>query len=184
MPKEKLTLSVDSEVVKKAKSLGLNISDLTELALRGYTSYAKKSDSSAFYKAYKDLFEAMKPLLQQYDTSVRIATLLAPDDTGETYDIVEDYLLSSNGAFFAETAGVHFGEITNIPTETFLPPKEILSNLIDSLATAKARRKETIKELGLVKRIVDVIASTMQGQTKGKAAIKSRRKRAPRSRVA
>jgi len=41
MPKEKLTLSVDGEVVQKAKGLGLNLSEITEVALRGFSFSAK-----------------------------------------------------------------------------------------------------------------------------------------------
>jgi Ni,Fe-hydrogenase III large subunit len=89
----------------------------------------------------------------------------------------------SDGTFFADSAEVQFRDITKIPTETFLPPKELLSNFIDSLARAAARRKETLKELEMVKRIVGAIASTMQGRTGAKAATRSRRKRALRPRV-
>jgi hypothetical protein len=178
MPKEKLTLTVDSEVVKKAKSLGLNISDLSELALRGFTFGAKGAESSALYKAYGDLFEAMKPLLQQYDASVKIASQVEVDEAAGSYEEVQEYLLLSDGTFFADSAEVQFGDITKIPTGAFLPPKEILSNFIDSLARAAARRKETMKELEMVKRIISAIASTMQGRTGAKVGTKNRRKRA------
>jgi len=47
MPKEKLTLSVDKETVEKAKKLGINISEITEKVLRGFTFSAKEAEASA-----------------------------------------------------------------------------------------------------------------------------------------
>jgi hypothetical protein len=165
MPKEKLTLTVDSQVVEKAKHLGLNISDLSELALRGFTFEDKGADAGALYEAYRDLFEAMRPLLKQYDTSVRIASSVeGVYETGEPVEI-DHILLLSNGTFWSELHDEGFNEITKIPTEAFASPKEVLSNFIGSLDAAATRRKEKMKELEWVKRLVSAITSTMQGQS-------------------
>ena len=52
--KQKLTLSVDKEAVEKAKKLGINISEITERVLMGYTS-AEKPEGS-LHEAYNQLF--------------------------------------------------------------------------------------------------------------------------------
>jgi hypothetical protein len=161
MPKEKLTLSVDSEVVEKAKRLGLNLSEIAEVALRGFSFSAKEAESSALYQSYKALFDAMKPVLNLYDASVKIASPEIKDKTGDVLGL-EDIMLCPDGTFYAETFETAFADVGQIPTYAFCSPKEILSNLVDALEKSSTRRKDTIRELEMARRIVNAIASTMQ----------------------
>jgi len=155
-------LSVEKEVVEKAKALGLNISEITEVALRGFSFSAKEVDPNALYRAYNALFDAMKSPLSMYGTSVKIGLREITDEkTGDSLGL-ENILLCSDGTFYADVFEANFTDITQIPIYDFCTPKEILSNLVDSLAESAARRKETIKELEMAKRIVNAIASTMQ----------------------
>lgn len=148
--------------MKKAKKLGINISDLTELALRGFTFSAKEADASALYNAYESLFAAMKPIMDQYDTSVKIASEVLSVD-GETGLIeTEAILLLTDGSFYSETQEVDFKDISKISPGAFLTPKEILSNLVEALSRSMAQRKETIREVEMARRIVDAIASSLQ----------------------
>src|SRR5512136_2085665 len=71
VPKEKLTLSVDKQVVHKAKELGINISEITERVLTGYTAAEKPNGD--LYGAYMQLFDSIRPLLKEFDCSVKIA---------------------------------------------------------------------------------------------------------------
>jgi len=175
MPKEKLTLSVDSEVVEKAKSLGLNISEITEVALRGFSFSAKEADPNALYGSYKALSDAMKPLLSTYDASVKIASEEITDEkTGNSLGLEDSIFLCSDGTLYSDTFETTFTDIAKIPTYAFCTPKEILSNLVDALAKSVAHRKETIKELEMARRIVDAIASTMQEDTGPKTRVGKR----------
>jgi len=174
VPKEKLTLSVDSEVVEKAKSLGLNISEITEVALRGLSFSAKEAEPNALYGSYKALFEAMKPLLSIYDASVKIASQEITDEkTGNSLGL-NAIFLCPDGTLYSDTFETTFTDIAKIPTCAFCTPKEILSNLVDDLARSVAQRKETIKELEMARRIVSAIASTMQGDTGPKTRVGKR----------
>lgn len=174
MPKEKLTLSVDREVVKKAKSLGLNISELTELALRGFSFSAKDANSNALYGLYNTLFDSMKLLLEMYGASVKIASVGILDDQGNCLN-VSDVSLGPDGRFCWEEVGDTFIDIKKIPTNAFCTPKEILSSLVDALAEAAQKRRETMLELEMARRIVNAITSTLQ--TGAASKTKARRER-------
>jgi len=83
MVKEKLTLSVDKDVIEKAKKIGINISDITEKVLRGYTS-AERPEGS-LYDGYKQLFDSITPLLKEFGVDMKIAGTMEQleNDKGE-----------------------------------------------------------------------------------------------------
>ena len=54
--KEKLTLSVDKKVVKKAKEMGINISEITENVLKGFTFEPTSAEKTTLVEKYKELF--------------------------------------------------------------------------------------------------------------------------------
>lgn len=175
MPKEKLTLSVDREVVNKAKSLGLNISDITELALKGFTFSSKEADRSSLYESYGKLFAAMKPLLKEYGVSVRIASEDVIDEqTGNPMANVNIYLCS-DGTFFEDLSDTTFSDIRKIGVDTFCTTTQILSNLVKALAESVPKRREALRELAMAERIVGAIAATLRNGAETK--IKSRIRR-------
>jgi hypothetical protein len=184
MPKEKLTLTVDKEVVEKAKKLNLNISEITELALKGFTFSPKEADQEALYKSYQNLFDSIRPLLKKFGTSVKVADDWEIDpQTGIQYGDVET-TLNSDGSFWLwvlEEVHEDFKDITKIPIGNFLSPKDILSDLIDSLAKAVERDKERLKELELAKRFVDAISATVGSRERPET--KARGKKRPKSRL-
>ena len=164
MKKEKLTLSVDRDVVKKAKSIGLNISEITEMALRGFSFTAEEMDRDAFYKSYKGLFDAMSPILDRYGTAVKIGKIdYIAEQSGELMD-TSDIMLFPDGTIY-ETFGdekVRPVDITKLRQDCLSSPKEILTDFIDALERTVHSRRDKIKELEVAKRIVEAIASTMQ----------------------
>ena len=176
-------MSVDREVVEKAKKLGLNISEVTELALRGFSFSTKEADRNALYKSYQDLFAVMKPLLEQYSTSVRIASMeITDEETGEI-GIDDDIFLSPDGKFYSDAYETTFTDITKIPTYAFCTTSEILSNLVEALAKSVDQRKETMKELEMARRIVNAIASTMQSREEFRSRGEKKRHSSSKSRV-
>jgi len=71
--KKKLTLSVDSDVIQKAKELGLNLSEITESALK-MTSFANEEGritQEKLIKAYQNVFQVMAPILKKWNIQRR-----------------------------------------------------------------------------------------------------------------
>lgn len=165
MVKEKLTLSVDKYVVEKAKKLGINISEITEKVLRGYTSAEKPSDD--LYSGYEQLFTSITPLLKEFDVCVVIAEDLwarvPADSVGdlEVGHFTAEIELTPDGSFWIDTMETNFDDIRKIQRHQFLSPKEILANLVDALVKSHQTRKEKMKEILMAKRIIDAMSETL-----------------------
>ncbi len=150
--KSKLTLSVDSEIIRKAKNLDLNLSEITESVLRSFTFTPNKTDKDSIYNAYQGMFNLMLPLLEEYETNVLVARISDLQKNGTFFD--QDWYLVLDGTFWCPDLELQIEKITSIPTYAFLGPKDILFNFINSLAGAKERRKEKLEEIELAKRIL------------------------------
>lgn len=163
MPKEKLTLSVDKEVVEKAKKLGINISDITEKVLKGYTSAEKPNGT--LYDAYRQLFDAIIPLLKTFDGQVKVAEGVedVTDEKGNEISEGIDYsfFLQSDGSFYLEPFDDNIRNITKIDQQDFLSPEKILSNLVDALAKSKEANEEKMRQIMMAKRIVEAMSETL-----------------------
>jgi len=165
MGKEKLTLSVDKEVVEKAKRLGVNISDITEKVLKGYTSAEKPNGD--LYDAYRQLFDSVLPLLGEFDCNVRVAegvdTGVSTDSQGKEceFEIPIAIFLESNGSFYLDPFEEYFTDIKKITPKDFLTPEGILSNLVDSLAKSKEASEEKMQQIMMAKRIVEAMSETL-----------------------
>jgi hypothetical protein len=162
--KQKLTLSVDKEVVEKAKELGINISDITEKVLAGYTSVEKPEGS--FYDAYSQLFASIQELLKEYDCRVKVAeSWLYYGDHDEGRELQDETYLTESGSFFVSThiepEDFYLNDITKIPRDEFLPPAKILSNLVSELAKSQEERKEKMEEILMAKRIIDAMSESL-----------------------
>lgn len=160
--KQKLTLSVDKEIVEKAKKLGINISEITEKVLTGYTS-AEKPDGS-IHEAYKQLFDSILPLLKEFDCRVKVAQSWFDIDEEQQVPEDETYL-TQHGTFFVqafiEPENYNISDIKRIPPEEFLTPDKILSNLVNELARSQEKRKEKMDEIMMAKRIIDAMSETL-----------------------
>jgi hypothetical protein len=172
MPKEKLTLSVDKEVVEKAKSLGINISEITEMVLKGYTSAEKPAGN--IHDAYKELFDSIQPMLKEFDCVVKVAESwieaeVAPGEM-EQVGLEDESYLTGNGSFLIESKfpeeSYYIQDIKKIPAEQFLAPREILANLINELAKSQEKRKEKMDEILMAKRIIDAMSKSLLEQSK------------------
>lgn len=167
MPKEKLTLSVEKEVIEKAKDLGINISEITERVLKGYTS-AEKPEGS-LHDAYKDLFDSIQQLLKEFDCSVKVAEswLEVEVEEGEfqQVDREDESYLTANGSFLIKGClgqeNYYITDIKKIPPEEFLSPEKILSNLVNELAKSQENRKEKMDEILMAKRIIEAMSETL-----------------------
>ena len=162
--KRKLTLTVDADTVEKAKRLGINISEVTESALRNFAFDPKDETRASMRRHYQAMFQAMLPMLAEYETSVHVASFYGDPTPSEPGGYKSDIYLQNNGSFWVEPeeAIVTFDKLQDVP---FLEPDEILKNYIDSLEKAKQKRRERIEDLELVRRIVEAISPKPTGET-------------------
>jgi len=166
MTKEKLTLSVDKEVVKKAKKLGINISEITEKVLRGFTFTPTGADELHVRAKYKELFDTMVPLLQKYSASVVVADVdtLLPEDRDKVgmdaggFASVE---LCPDGTLYSGDIDATI-PIEKISVHEFSQPQQILSRFIYAISEGAERTKERLKEIEMAKRIISAIAGTVE----------------------
>lgn len=161
MPKEKLTLSVDKEVVDKAKNLGINISEITERVLKGYTS-AEKPEGS-IYDAYKDLFDSILPLLIEFDCQVKVSESWFEPEDNQRY-LEDECFLTPYSTFYVKgrmQEDCYISDIKKIRSDEFLSPDKILSNLVNELAKGQEKRKEKMAEIQMAKRIIEAMSETL-----------------------
>lgn len=168
--KKKLTLSVDEKVVEKAKSLGINLSDVTEAVLRGFAFAPDQTENDAMYEKYKELCDSMLPLLKEYNTSVTIAEDPVYDKDGD-YMQSDEVSLLSDGTFWSYLFDTSFTDIKKISVRGFLEPKQILSNFITAIASSKEKRKEQLEELEMAKRIIYALTETTRIHPHQRAAL-------------
>jgi hypothetical protein len=158
--KQKLTLSVEKELVEKAKKLGINISEVTEIILKAYTS-TEQPKGGSLYDAYQQLFDSITPLMKEFDIE-DIYIGAGEEYHGADYDLL---LLPSGSFYLASLAGdefdIEFKDIRKIEYSNLCPPKDILDELAKALVRTDKARKEKRKEILMVKRIVDAITESL-----------------------
>ena len=160
--KKKLTLSVDEEVIEKAKQLDLNISEITEGVLRGYAFKPDELEKASLIEAYKSLFDSMKELLRDYMTSVVVGEYEAnPSSLAITVEIQFD----GKGRFW-ETEVEAYTTFEEVDLYDLYSPNRILTNFVKALADASEKRKERIVELNVAKGIIDVITGSVKPKLK------------------
>jgi hypothetical protein len=174
MPKEKLTLSVDKEVVKKAKKLGINISDITEKVLKGYTSAEKPNGD--LYDAYRQLFSVITPLLREFGVTVKIGEGedIIRDPSGEPMDVGPAYEISlqADGSFYIDPFDNYVTDIKKIDQQNLLSPEKILANLVEVLAETKGANDEKMRQIMMAKRIVEAMSDTLIRKPSTKKAVR------------
>jgi hypothetical protein len=163
MVKQKLTLSIDKEVIQKAKKLGINISELTEQVLKGYTSAEKPNGT--LYDGYRQLFNSIVPLMKEYgiyDICVgQDSEPILDEKNNLIHSINYNYWLTSSGYFYESETDTSIKDIKKINIQSFLSPKEILSKIIDALVKSKEAQEERMNELMMAKRIIDAMSDRL-----------------------
>jgi len=187
--KQKLTLSVDSDIIEKAKKdPDINISDITEKFLKAFTSSSETIHKEELYKNYQELFKLMSRLLRKFRVRTEIGFEedvhevevedpeyedLAPeyDDYGNIvgYEspMMADtyyYYLESDGSF----SQTHYDlkNIKEIPIEAFHRPQRIVDNFLSSIQEGVEYRKEQFKEIEMAKTIIDAITKGTVSKSK------------------
>jgi len=171
--KKKLTLSIDSEIIKRAEDLELNKSDFMEKILRAYTYPSKKGDEDELYKMYQELFDLMLPLLKKFHVHTQIGQILIdnPDIPEEelTYSdedppLIFNIYLEPNGGFTCD--GPVIRNIKDISPHDFFKPQYIVDTFLSSIQEGVNYRKKQFKEIEMAKTIIDAITKTTFSRTK------------------
>jgi len=165
--KKKLTLSVDSEIVEKAKELDINISDVTEKILRALTSSSKTANKEKLYTGYQQLFNLMLPLLRKFQVSTIVGVDVIYDQNKEPdFDPDGNPIPPEPLDVFRIQLGydgrlVHDGmgdvKITDMTITDFFPPKMIIDDFLDAIQKGVNYKKDQFKEIEMAKTIIDVI---------------------------
>ncbi len=168
--KKKLTLSINSEVIEKAKELGLNLSEITETALKvsalGHDE-EKLATPDKLRDAYWDILEKISKILKKWDIRLKIGDYseLAEYENsdgkrGSAY-ISYEYFLYENSVFlFVEYSDEPEKTWTiddmELPIANFYDPEKIITNLIDKLHKKAMENKEILDKLQILKNILDL----------------------------
>ena len=164
--KQKLTLSVKKEVVDKAKEMGLNISEITESILTGFTFEPTESDDETLYRQYMELFHLMNPLMRKHNFKIKIGEG-NPFPRYEGIEARMEIFYFPDGSFWNNWDKGDFFDIRMIELHHLLAPSEILTNFIEELSNIVSKRKEKSRELEMAKRIIEAITDTMDERKAG-----------------
>lgn len=173
--KEKLTLSVDKEVIQKAKRLGINISEITERILRGYTSAEKPNGS--LYDGYQQLFDSIAPLLREFGVNTKVGLRIEnlKDSKGAVWDQPNDIFLESDGSLYSDLFEHTFQDIKEVGLQSFLSPGEVLSNLVDALVKSEEAREEKLREILMARGIINAMTKTLVQKNLARSRVKPKK---------
>lgn len=166
--KQKLTLSVDKEVIEKARELDLNISEITENVLKSFVAEPDNEGDAEVAEKYKELFKTIQPVLKKFNTSVLVAENTTFEEKLNTIWEEKLFLGYNSGLFIVDPSdeGHDFKTIDELKDEdfskfSFNSPGKILSDLVKQLAESVENNKKLVKELEVTKRIVEVISQSL-----------------------
>lgn len=168
--KKKLTLSINSEVIDKAKKLGLNLSEITEGVLK--ISSLNYEDNLAtpdkLHEIYVDILKKISKVLKKWDMHLEIGSekilVESTDSDGKKELEYTDY------SYFLTPYSVElcydFGsgipdkiyrlDDENLPIYKFYDPEKIIINLIDKLYEKANKNKEKLDKLQILKNIIEL----------------------------
>lgn len=176
MDKKKLTLSVSADVIEKAKRIGLNLSDITESALR-ITSFSSKDDElvtqESLIKAYQKVFQTMVPILKKWNISIPIGDyidyLKSTDSEGKEESIMDTftYYLNHEGIVLwddfiepDEPFEAYDLDDKKLPIGKFFGPEQIINSLINRLYQVEQENKIKIQKLEVVNNLLKLSGLT------------------------
>lgn len=162
--KKKLTLSINSEVIEKAKKLGLNLSEITEKALKiSSLSDDQIVTPDKLREVYIDILKIILKILKKWDLrQLKIGGFyeedgliyywyqLAPDRVNLWSDIP-----AGSGEPEEPVKTWHL-EDENLPISNFDDPEKIITSLIDKLYDKANKNKEILNKLQILKNILEL----------------------------
>jgi len=160
--KQKLTLSIDKDIIERAKDAGINISAITEKVLDSLTMDVKGATRADVLKGYEDLFAVIQEALKKYNASVNVGVTQGDEPDEEGYMTGDDIILTTYGLSAKDFKGkwrtVQIEEVEKYGQ--FWSPFEILQNLLKALVTAAESNREELKELNIALRFVKALSTS------------------------
>ncbi len=169
--KKKLTLSINSEVIEKAKELGLNLSEITETALK-ISSLSHEDNKivspDKLRKAYVDVLKKISEILKKWDIHLKIGGYLDSFETTDSKDkndryyVSFDYFLSPDNVYLwadysdEEPLQTWRFDDENLPITRFDDPDVIITNLINKIYERAKENKEILEKLQILKNILEL----------------------------
>ena len=168
MNRKKLTLSVDSDVIKKAKELGLNLSEITESALK-ITSFGEEKEklttTEKLVEAYRKVFQTMTPILAKWNAAIKIGEHLEYGNKEKQYLHTYEYYLTETDIYLwtdiADEA-INWWKLDDkkLPVYYFYDPERIIKELIDKLYKIAEDNKTKVKKLEVVTNLLKLSGLT------------------------
>jgi hypothetical protein len=154
--KTKLTLSLNKDVIQRAKVAGINISEITEKLLNAVTLTPSGNSYDDVEEAYMAFYESVKNILRKYNAEITVLN----------YGRINSILLNGDG---------FYKEIYDDPNEEYSPvrepiqitwqiihlldnPIELLDKIIEALIEAAERNKEKIAKLQFALKLVKALS--------------------------
>jgi len=159
LPKQKLTLTINRDVIERAKKVGLNISELTEGTLDLLTYDLKNIDrptAMQIASAYNSLFNYAKHLLKKYDTNIIVGS--------KNNDRPFDSLLlldGEKGLRVIERGNKEVRRSINVSdaVKFLFKPTNILENLLLAITECEEKNEERMIELQFAIRFLKALTN-------------------------
>ena len=159
--KKKLTLSINSEVIEKAKGLGINLSEVTENALKLYSlghDNDKIVTTDKLRDVYAGVLKKISEILKKWDTSLLIGSSYSPiTNIRYSYNLYPDKVyLWSDEPDAEEPEKTWQLDDKTLPIYSFYEPDKIITNLINELYDRANTNKEVLDKLQILKNILEL----------------------------
>jgi len=172
MKKKNLTLSIDKDVLEKAKKLGLNFSNITENILKT-TSLIKDKEivsNEDLRDFYRKVFLEISSIMNQWGVLyfIRIGSNISNEEfreqDGKVFfeEISHIYYLDPSGKIehyigepIEQTVRIWKLNDEDWPTQYFYKSEKIISNLIEMIYKTTERNKEKLEDLEILKNILE-----------------------------
>lgn len=163
--KKKLTLSINSEVIEKAKRLGLNLSEITEKSLQMSSLDSDEIvTADKLREAYISILRLILKILKKWDLiQLKIGDFYSEDGiVYNWYQLTQDRvnLWSEDRSIgpvpYNEPDKTWHLDDENLPIYNFDGPDEIITNLINKLYEKSNKNKEILNKLQILKNILEL----------------------------
>jgi hypothetical protein len=195
--KLRLNITVDKNVVEKAKEMGFNISGTFEEFLKVLT-HRPSPDYEDILRAHNDFLQRVQFILSHYDPGLEVEIGKYPDwsyvekTSGYDKEDVKRMLFHSNCKIFLDLNttstlkdGKHYANMNIIEEGHFLlepndmqflyPPEKILLNLVSEIKKVAVNNEKEIQKLNLAKKLINALFNDISSSESGSATPHLRR---------
>jgi hypothetical protein len=178
------SINLSKEAMKIVAELGLNISQVAEIAVHGAAFPKDKRASEVVVRsAYRKLFDAMQPSLELYNPQVLVG-LTRPDLEDGDWDekrVAEGpeplwYFLTKETLWknenHEELDSAEGISLDAIEVADLLPADKIIEDLMRGIAKSSKSNEATVRELNMARRVIDAITQQLTPPTKTGQATK------------